>query len=212
MESTSDNRVINNVMRHEYKVLSDDDKVQMKAIKDIGLAMHEQLSGLGQSREISLAKTKVEEAVMWAIKHITAAVLLLIVSGCASKEKLDIFHRGNEIVQRHHISSEWDIAPSTHETLCTEPSMVWSVFWGKKVCPGELDKNASMGVTVAHASGASYKDLVVPATISGAFQFGGFVALAKLSPAVRVNQANYGSPIRTSTLLINGPVPGGVAP
>jgi hypothetical protein len=137
---------------------------------------------------------------------------LMFVTGCASKEKLDIFHRGNEIVQRHHISSEWDIAPSTHETLCTETSMVWSVFWGKKVCPGELDKNASMGVTVAHVGGASYKDLVVPAAISGAFQFGGFVALAKLSPAVRINQANYGSPIRTSTLLINGPVPGGVAP
>jgi hypothetical protein len=59
---------------------------------------------------------------------------------------------------------------------------------------------------------ASYKDLVIPAAIQGAFTFGGFVALATLSPEVRMNQANYGSPIRTSTLLINGPVPGGVAP
>ena len=37
--------------------------------------------------------------------------LVLLLTGCASKEKLDIFHRGNEIVQRHHISSDRDIAP-----------------------------------------------------------------------------------------------------
>jgi len=29
------------------------------------------LEGLGSSRELSLAKTKVEEAVMWATKHLT---------------------------------------------------------------------------------------------------------------------------------------------
>jgi len=27
---------------------------------------------LGNNRELSLAKTKIEEAVMWAVKHITA--------------------------------------------------------------------------------------------------------------------------------------------
>ena len=191
MESTNDQRVVNNVMRHEYKVLSENEKAQMKEIKDVGLAFHDLLHSLGQSRELSIAKTKIEEAVMWAVKHLTMPVLLLLmVTGCASKEKLDIFHRGNEIVQRHHISSEWDIAPSTHETLCTEASMVWSTFWSKKVCPGELDKNASMGVTVAHVGGASYKDLVVPAAISGAFQFGGFVAFAKLMPETKVNVRN----------------------
>jgi len=136
--------------------------------------------------------------------------LIVLLTGCA-KESLGIFHRGNEIVQRHHIAGDWDIPSSTHETLCVEAKMEWSVFWGKKVCPGELDKNASIGVTVAHVNSASYKDLVVPAVITGAFQFGGFVALAKLSPKVDIRQANYGSPIRTSTLLINAPVPGGVA-
>lgn len=30
------------------------------------------IEGLGNSRELSLAKTKIEEAVMWAVKHITA--------------------------------------------------------------------------------------------------------------------------------------------
>jgi len=44
----------------------------MVAIKDKGLEFHELVSGIGNSREISIAKTKIEEAVMWAVKHITA--------------------------------------------------------------------------------------------------------------------------------------------
>lgn len=72
VESTSDDRTVNNTMRHKYRVLSDAEKANMQAIKDAGLAFHDQIDGLGKSREISLAKTKVEEAVMWAVKHITA--------------------------------------------------------------------------------------------------------------------------------------------
>lgn len=72
VSSTSDERTVNNVMRHEYKVLNDDEKAAMQKIKDDGLAFHQFLDSLGQSREVSLAKTKIEEAVMWAVKHITA--------------------------------------------------------------------------------------------------------------------------------------------
>lgn len=71
IESTSDSRVVNNVMRHEYRVLSDLEKTQMQSIKDYGLAFHNSLSAIGESRELSLAKTRIEEAVMWAVKHIT---------------------------------------------------------------------------------------------------------------------------------------------
>lgn len=71
VDSTSDERVVNNVMRHEYRLLSEDDKRQMKAVKDHGLAFLELLDDVGPSREVSLAKTKIEEAVMWAVKHIT---------------------------------------------------------------------------------------------------------------------------------------------
>ena len=71
IESTSDERTVNNVMRHNYRVLSDDEKTQMQEIKDLGLELHDALDGIGSSREISLAKTKVEESVMWAVKHIT---------------------------------------------------------------------------------------------------------------------------------------------
>jgi len=71
VDSTSDERIANNVMRHEYRVLTDDEKLAMQAIKDIGKGFYDACTGIGNSRELSLAKTKIEEAVMWAVKHIT---------------------------------------------------------------------------------------------------------------------------------------------
>lgn len=71
VDSTSDARTVNNVMRHQYRVLSDVEKQRMQAIKDKGLELHELITGIGRSRELSLAATKTEEAVMWAVKHIT---------------------------------------------------------------------------------------------------------------------------------------------
>ena len=70
--STSDERTVNNTMRHAYRVLIDAEKANMQSIKDEGLRFHELVSGLGNSRELSIAKTKIEEAVMWAVKHVTA--------------------------------------------------------------------------------------------------------------------------------------------
>jgi hypothetical protein len=71
VDSTSDARTINNVMRHGYRVLSDDEKAQMQAIKDKGLELWTLIGSIGESRELSLAKTKAEESVMWAVKHVT---------------------------------------------------------------------------------------------------------------------------------------------
>lgn len=71
VDSASDQRTANNVMRHEYRVLSEAEKVQMKAIKDKGLELHDLITSIGDSRELSLAKTKAEESVMWAVKHLT---------------------------------------------------------------------------------------------------------------------------------------------
>lgn len=72
VDSTSDERTVNNVMRHGYRVLSDMEKLEMASIKDMGLQFWELLDSIGNSREMSLAKTKIEEAVMWAVKHVTA--------------------------------------------------------------------------------------------------------------------------------------------
>ena len=72
MKSTDDERIDNNVMRHEYRTLSDKEKSQMQQIKDEGLLLWNILDDIGQSRELSLAKANLEQAVMWAVKHITA--------------------------------------------------------------------------------------------------------------------------------------------
>ena len=71
VSSIHDARTTNNVMRHAYRVLSADEKIAMQKIKDMGLELHSYFESLGTSREISTAKTRVEEAVMWAVKHIT---------------------------------------------------------------------------------------------------------------------------------------------
>lgn len=89
----SDDRTANNSVRHTYRVLSDAEKAQMVAIKDKGAeflslidslrtppqAIDPNANGLNLEpivctfdRELNIAAEKVEEAVMWAVKHITA--------------------------------------------------------------------------------------------------------------------------------------------
>lgn len=70
--STGDARTVNNAVRHAYRVLSDEEKASMQAIKDKGLELLQLIDSIGGSRELSIAKTKTEEAVMWAVKHVTA--------------------------------------------------------------------------------------------------------------------------------------------
>lgn len=71
-ESTSDQRATeNNVVRHEYRTLSDAEKKQIGQLKDAGLAFIELCRAAGSSREMSLAITNAEQAVMWAVKAVT---------------------------------------------------------------------------------------------------------------------------------------------
>jgi hypothetical protein len=73
--SESDERTVNNdpnAVRHQYRVLSDAEKKNMVAIKDLGIEFLAAIEVcVPQGREASLAKTKVEEAVMWAVKGLT---------------------------------------------------------------------------------------------------------------------------------------------
>lgn len=89
VDSTSDQRTVNNTMRHKYRVLSDAEKLQMEHLKDAELNFVRLLYAIGRgetqpatmdmppegtpqrSRELALAQTKIEEAVMWAVKHVT---------------------------------------------------------------------------------------------------------------------------------------------
>lgn len=72
VDSASDDRTANNAVRHKYRVLTDAEKAQMVELKDIGAAFLAKCDEIGQSREMSLAKTNAEQAVMWAVKHVTA--------------------------------------------------------------------------------------------------------------------------------------------
>lgn len=80
VNSASDERTVNNTLRHSYRVLSDAEKEMMTALKDRGadfLAFLHKAGGTQAnqdrmgSRELSIAQTKLEEAVMWAVKHVT---------------------------------------------------------------------------------------------------------------------------------------------
>lgn len=93
VDSASDDRTANNAVRHQYRVLTDDEKAQMVAIKDAGAALVALIQNLREqdcrlpatehgdvvltgvsvtSRMLDIAETRAEEAVMWAVKHITA--------------------------------------------------------------------------------------------------------------------------------------------
>lgn len=77
--SASDQRTVNNDVRHTYRVLNDDEKKAMLEIKDAGQAFLDTMTkhfgrtpdGRYSSRELSLAQTNAEQAVMWAVKHVT---------------------------------------------------------------------------------------------------------------------------------------------
>lgn len=59
------------VMRMQYRPLTADEQAQLVALKGDAASLYGFLGTLGNSRELSLAKTKLEEVVMWAAKHIT---------------------------------------------------------------------------------------------------------------------------------------------
>ena len=81
IQSTSDDRVKNNATRHAYRTLSDAEKAQMQRVKDLGAEFIAELHAIGgtapetdlmASRELELARTHAEDAVMRAVRHITA--------------------------------------------------------------------------------------------------------------------------------------------
>jgi hypothetical protein len=72
IDSESDERTVNNDVRHQYRVLSDEEKEAMLWIKDQALTMMQFIDGnVPKGREASIAKTHIETAVMWAVKGLT---------------------------------------------------------------------------------------------------------------------------------------------
>jgi ClpP class serine protease len=60
-----------NVMRQKYRELTEEEKQDLQTMKDLAESFYDLLCTRGDSREISIAKTKIEEAVMWATKAMT---------------------------------------------------------------------------------------------------------------------------------------------
>ena len=72
LDSTSDERISNNGVRHQYRVLSEGEKLSMTHIKDMGLGLIRAIeAGTPAGRERSIAITNIEQGVMWAIKGLT---------------------------------------------------------------------------------------------------------------------------------------------
>ena len=70
IDSTDDARAENSPVRHAYRVLSEEEKARVAALKDHGQAFLDSIAS-DQGREFALARTKIEEAVMWAVKGLT---------------------------------------------------------------------------------------------------------------------------------------------
>lgn len=74
VDSSSDDRTVNNTFRTKYRVLSHDEKKLMDDIRGAAeelLHYIEEVSTPDSGREKAIAKTKLEESVMWAIKGLT---------------------------------------------------------------------------------------------------------------------------------------------
>lgn len=137
---------------------------------------------------------------------------MVLLSGCA--ERLKHYHQGNDVVERHIIPGSWDEPGRVAERTCSESIMVDSKFWGKKVCPSDIDKNASVAVDRGTIQTASYRDLVVPATIQGAFFMGGMAVLGtQVNSGLRHQAVSPASPsfpdARISTFNTFGQAPPG---
>lgn len=76
-DSTDDRRTENSVVRHQYRELSPEEKATMGWLKDTGEAFIKECDSLtgvrpDGARALAIAKTKMEEAVMWAVKGLTS--------------------------------------------------------------------------------------------------------------------------------------------
>ena len=72
MNSTDNQRTENNTTRHQYRTLTDAEKLAINSIKERTQDLIDEIKKLGTGREYSIAITNYEQACMWAVKGITA--------------------------------------------------------------------------------------------------------------------------------------------
>ncbi len=71
-DSTDDRRIENNIARHQYRKLTDEEKSIMAEIKNKEQDFVDLVASLGQGREYSNAITNMQQASMWAVRGLTA--------------------------------------------------------------------------------------------------------------------------------------------
>lgn len=59
------------VFRKEYRELTEDEKAHVENVKTAAEVLYDHIEAMKDGREKSIAKTKLEESVMWAVKGIT---------------------------------------------------------------------------------------------------------------------------------------------
>jgi hypothetical protein len=77
MKSTDDKRVNASGIRNKYRELSLDERNTVDNVKDLGQQLWDLIDSIPQNRDgtgrsVALAKTKLEEAVMWAVHAVTS--------------------------------------------------------------------------------------------------------------------------------------------
>ncbi len=129
---------------------------------------------------------------------------MVLLSGCVNRgnlrveragESLDIFHNGKDIEQIHTVDARWGAQGRMASTDCHPSQLSYDEFWGIPTCPSKYDKNTTLGVESGRTQLASYKDLVIPATITGLFQVASFGTLGAVMPKPNVNVRQTGPTI-----------------
>lgn len=130
--------------------------------------------------------------------------VMVLLAGCVNRgnlrveragESLDIYHNGKDIEQVHTADARWGQPGRVASTECKPNQLTHDAFWGIPTCPSKYDEHATLGVDVGRTSVASYRDLVVPATITGLFQVASFGTLGAVMPKPSVNVRQTGPTI-----------------
>jgi hypothetical protein len=146
---------------------------------------------------------------------------LLALAGCTSapeayEAKTRVYRDGYFARQVTYVPAKWNSNGREYESFCLYSQLAQSPVDGGWYCPPDnsidmLKTKVSMA-EVSHTR--PYNGMVL--RLLGDMAIGGGIgaglAMQKASSVTQnVTGSVAGSPIRTSTLLINGPVPGGVA-
>lgn len=73
---------MDNIFRPQYRELSEEEKSKVDSIKDAAMTLYQLLP---YGRGGALARTKLEESIMWAVKEITGPQAQTVTSGLQSR-------------------------------------------------------------------------------------------------------------------------------